>query len=175
MVEADSTRYKPTGVHVVYDAGGQADGAGGGTSTIAAGLANTIESNSLPANLRVPGAVYCADADCSTASIANGTYYNPAAGSSGPTSGLSTGRIDPPWATTEGWQGLLGQSSFIEFGMKPFAAGDPAGVDAERKPRSGYDLAENGGIKGHVIYASTRPFDDPSLLLQLSGSRAWRV
>jgi len=34
--------------------------------------------------------------------------------------------------------------------MKPFAAG------------------ENGGIKGHVIYASTRPFDDPQLLLQLS-------
>ena len=34
--------------------------------------------------------------------------------------------------------------------MKPFAAG------------------ENGGIKGHVIYASTRPFDDPALLLQLS-------
>jgi hypothetical protein len=45
---------------------------------------------------------------------------------------------------------LLGQSSFIEFGMKPFAAG------------------ENGGIKGHVIYASTRPFDDPALSLQLS-------
>jgi hypothetical protein len=27
---------------------------------------------------------------------------------------------------------------------------------------------ENGGIKGHVIYTSTRPFDDPQLLLQLS-------
>ena len=26
---------------------------------------------------------------------------------------------------------------------------------------------ENGGIAGHVIYASTRPFDDPSLSLQL--------
>ncbi|HZV54460.1 MAG TPA: choice-of-anchor Q domain-containing protein [Rhodocyclaceae bacterium] len=34
--------------------------------------------------------------------------------------------------------------------MKPFAPG------------------ENGGIKGHVIYTSTRPFDDPALLLQLS-------
>src|SRR5664279_1332083 len=49
-----------------------------------------------------------------------------------------------------GWQGLLGQNTFMEFGMKPFAPG------------------ENGGIKGHVIYASTRPFDDPALLLQLS-------
>jgi len=49
-----------------------------------------------------------------------------------------------------GLAGLLGQNSFIEFGMKPFEPG------------------ENGGIKGHVIYASTRPFDDPALLLQLS-------
>ncbi len=177
VVEADSTRFKPTGVHVVYDFGGPADGFGGGTSTIASGLANTLELNSVPANLRVPGAVYCTDADCSTASIANGTYYNPTAGSSGPAKGLSTGRIDPPWATTQGWQGLLGQSSFIEFGMKPFAAAGtdtsgiactapntPAGCNANfGKPT----LAENGGIKGHVIYASTRPFDDPSLLLQL--------
>src|SRR5467141_1857776 len=134
VAETDTTRYKPTGTHVVYDAGGPADGTtGGGTSTIANHLANTIESVPLPANLRVPGAKYCADADCT----ANGVG--------------STGRIDPPWVgATEGWQGLLGQNSFIEFGMKPFEPG------------------ENGGIKGHVIYASTRPFDDPTLLLQLS-------
>lgn len=166
VVEAYNTRYKPTGVHVVYDTGGQADGAGGGSSTIASGLANTLESNSLPTNLRVPGAVYCDNADCNGFSIANGTYYNPAAGSSGPTSGLSSGRIDPPWATTEGWQGLLGQSSFIEFGMKPFAAAIPASVDVNGNPVPAMP-AENGGIKGHVIYASTRPFDDPALLLQL--------
>ncbi len=49
-----------------------------------------------------------------------------------------------------GFQGLLGQSVFMEFGMRPMKAG------------------ENGGIQGHVIYASTRPFDDPQLLLQLS-------
>jgi len=28
--------------------------------------------------------------------------------------------------------------------------------------------AENGGIDGHVVYASTRPFDDVSLLVQLA-------
>ncbi|MGB8328260.1 MAG: hypothetical protein WCE48_11880, partial [Steroidobacteraceae bacterium] len=152
VVEADTTRYKPTGMHVVYDFGGQVDGAsGGGAATkIAANLANTRELNSVPTTLRVPGAVYCADADCSGMSIRNGKFYNPTGGSSGPTSGLSTGRIDPPWATSEGWQGLLGQNTFIEFGMRPFAAG------------------ENGGIQGHVIYASTRPFDDPALSLQLS-------
>jgi hypothetical protein len=134
VVETDSTRYKHTSNHVVYDAGGPADGSGGADSTIAAGLANTSESIPLPPALRVPGARYCASADC------------PA----GDTAGGSSGRVDPAFAVTEGWQGLLGQNSFIEFGMKPFAA------------------HENGGIRGHVIYASTRPFDDPSLSLQLS-------
>jgi hypothetical protein len=137
VVDADSTRYKQTGVHVVYDAGGPADGTpGGGTSTIADHLANTLESSTahLPADLRFPGSVYCNDADCNDRS---GT--NP-----------STGRVDPPWVTTEGWQGLLGQASFIEFGKAPFATG------------------ENGGIRGEVNYASTRPFDDPALLLHLS-------
>jgi len=147
VVEADSTRYKQTGVHVVYDAGGPADGtctsatAPCGNSAIAANMANTAEPIPLPAALRVPGAVYCSTADCTGFSIANG--------SSSSATG-STGRIDPPWITTEGWQGFSGQNSFIEFGKKPFAAG------------------ETGGIRGHVVYASTRPFDDPQLLLQLS-------
>ena len=135
VLEADTTRYKQTGVHVVYDAGGPADGTpGGGSSAIADHLANTKEAFHLPNNLRFPGSVYCNDADCTDRS-----------GSS-----PSTGRIDPPWVISEGWQGLLGQAEFIEFGKAPYAAG------------------ENGGIKGEVNYASTRPFDDPSLLLQLS-------
>ncbi|MGF7001509.1 choice-of-anchor Q domain-containing protein, partial [Paraburkholderia sp. GAS32] len=134
VVDTDETRFKQTGVHVVYDAGGPPDGTpGGGSSTIAANFANTQESATahLPTNLRVPGAVYCNDADCTDRS---GT--NP-----------STGRVDPPWVTTMGWQGFIGQSSFIEFGKTPFGA------------------TENGGIRGEVIYASTRPFDDPSLLI----------
>ncbi len=148
VVESDTTRYKNTGTHVVYDAGGPADGTtGGGTSTIAANLANTVEQLSLPANLRVPGAVYCSNADCTGSSIATGPV---AGGSSGPTTNLSTGRIDPPWVLTEGWQGFPGQNSFLEFGKTPYVPG------------------ENGGIRGHVVYASTRPFDDPQLLLQLS-------
>jgi hypothetical protein len=137
VVDSDSARYKQSGVHVVYDAGGPADGtAGGGNSNIAAGLANTIESATahLPTELRVPGARYCAAADC------------PA----GDTAGGSTGRVDPGYVPSEGWQGLLGQNSFIEFAMQQFAPN------------------ENGGIRGHVIYTSTRPFDDPALLLQLS-------
>ncbi len=146
VIETDSTRYKSTGTHVVYDAGGPTDGAGGGSSNIASNYANTLETNPLPSNLRVPGAVYCNNADCNGFSIASGPI---AGGSSGP--GGSTGRIDPPtWFGSYGWQGFSGQNSFVEFGKAPFAPG------------------ENGGIRGHVVYASTRPFDDPQLLLQLS-------
>src|SRR5882762_9872573 len=155
VVETDTTRYKSTGTHVVYDAGGPADGtlcgssavpptAPCGSSKIAGNMANTAEQVSLPSNLRVPGAVYCDKADCTGFSVANGP------GSSSTSANLSTGRIDPAWVESEGWQGFSGQNSFIEFGKKPFAAG------------------ENGGIHGHVVYASTRPFDDPQLLLQLS-------
>ena len=147
VVETDATRYKNTGTHVVYDAGGPADGtctsttAPCGNSTIGHFMANTAETVPLPADLRVPGAVYCDNADCNGFSIATG----PASSAAG-----STGRIDPPWVLTEGWQGFSGQNSFLEFGKKPYAPG------------------ENGGIRGHVVYASTRPFDDPQLLLQLS-------
>jgi Bacterial Ig domain len=158
VVEPDYARYKSTGVHVVYDAGGPDDcspiaqtvyGGNGHCSKTAAFLAGTTEFNSLPVELRVPGARYCQDADCSLASdsIQNGTYYNPTTGSSGPTANLSSGRIDPP-ELMEGWQGLLGQHSFIDFGFKPYAP------------------HENGGIKGMVVYASTRPFDDPTWLVQ---------
>ena len=130
-------------MHTVYDAGGPVDGNGGAHSVIADHVANTIERVKLPLSLRVPGAVYCSDADCSAENL----LTNPTGGGAGG----SSGAIVPaqPWGLTEGWQGLLGQDSFMEFGMKPFAA------------------TENGGIAGHVIYASTRPFDDPSLSLQL--------
>jgi hypothetical protein len=151
-IETDVTRYKNTGTHVIYDAGGPADGSAScgqtgypacGTSKTAAFLANTNEAVPLPTNLRVPGAVYCANADCTGESIATGPV---AGGSSGP--GGSTGRIDPPWVGVEGWQGFPGQFEFVEFGKTPYIPG------------------ENGGIKGHVVYASTRPFDDPQLLVQ---------
>jgi hypothetical protein len=142
VVETSSTRYKPTGVHTVYDAGGPVDCSVQATALglpckpggIADHLASTAVRVPLPAELRLPGARYCDTADCDTTS-----------------SGASTGTVFPPmpWGTQQAWQGLLGQNSFMEFGYKPFAAG------------------ENGGIQGMVIYASTRPFDDPTLSLQL--------
>jgi hypothetical protein len=155
VVEPDQTRYKPTGEHVVYDAGGADDCTTGAPncSTTASHLAGTQELNSLPLALRVPGAVYCTNADCTDPGewITAGAYYNATgdiSNNKAKTTGLSSGRIDPPWHS-EGWQGLLGQHSFIDFGMKPFAA------------------HENGGIQGLVVYYSTRPFDDPQLDVQL--------
>jgi Bacterial cadherin-like domain len=148
VLEADTTRYKQTGVHVVYDAGGPVDGNGGGpggtSSNIAANRANTAETFHLPNTLRFPGSVYCANADCTD--IPTGIKAGPSASAATP----STGRIDPPWVTTEAWQGFIGENEFIEFGKKPFSSG------------------ENGGIHGEVVYASTRPFDDPTLLVHTS-------
>lgn len=149
VVETSSTRYKPTGVHTVYDAGGPVDcssqAVGGRCTNVARDLANTDVRVPLPSDLRMPGALYCDTADCLT-------------GDAG--TGLSTGTVFPPqpWGTTQGWQGLLGQNSFMEFGVKPFKPADPVANTP----------AENGGISGMVVYASTRPFDDPSLSLQLS-------
>jgi hypothetical protein len=154
VVETYSNRYKNTGTHVINDAGGPVDGSTGpyacgqggypacGNSALMQNMARTFEDFSVPTSLRVPGAVYCDNADCNGFSIAT----RPAGG--GP--GGSTGRIDPPWATSYGWQSFMGQNQLLEFGKKPFADG------------------ENGGIQGHVVYASTRPFDDPALLLQLT-------
>ena len=164
-VETDTTRYKNTGTHVVYDVGGPADGSAAcgqpgyppcGSSVIAKNLANTQEMVSVPANLRVPGAVYCSGADCTGKSIQNGPSTSDPSNCTMSSTGtvscttprLSSGRIDPPWIGVEGWQGFPGQNNFLEFGKAPYFEG------------------ENGGIKGHVIYASTRPFDDPQMLVQ---------
>ncbi len=188
VIETDDTRFKNTGVHIVYDAGGPVDNSSPGSvpcvsavyssgvnpcgnSVIGSGLANTYEKIPLPTDLRIPGAVYCASADCfgkseaaqqmylSGASVAStllsdplpaNSYTNdPANGGVIFTTGFSTGRIDPPlWWGTYGWQGYSGQANFIEWGKKPFVPG------------------ETGGIRGHVVYASTRPYDNPALLLQ---------
>ena len=152
VIETDTTRYKSTGAHVVYDAGGPADGTPCGTATtpptapcgnssIAGNMANSYESISVPGDLRVPGAFYCATADCTDAA----TPFAPGG------AGGSTGRVDPPTPFgSYGWQGFSGQNNFIEFGKKPYAP------------------TETGGIHGEVIYASTRPFDDPALLIHTS-------
>ena len=176
VVEADSTRYKTTGIHTVYDAGGPADGStycgpgngarACGTSSAYSFMANTFESVPLPSDLSVPGAVYCAKADCT----AEAALF--AAGTARPSSStVSTGRIDPPWVGTEGWSGLTGQSNWIDIGKAPYAACPPACATVTSTPAGASaptttQVAENGGIHGQVAYASTRPFDDASQMIQ---------
>jgi len=159
VVESDNTRFRNTGVHVVNDAGGQLDGpssgcfsatlsggsgtCGNGITSPYQGILNSNELDSVPPNLRVPGAVYCSKGDPQCASTNFFTNPNGNA-SSAPTTGLSTGRIDPGSVVMEGWQGGLSEYDIIDWGKQPYVTG------------------ETGGIRGHVVYASTRPFDDVS-------------
>jgi len=76
---------------------------------------------------------------CATATCPNGF--------AAPT-GTSAGRIDPGSVTVEGWQGGVSQFDMIDWGKTPYIPG------------------ETGGIVGHVVYTSTRPFDDPRMNFQ---------
>jgi hypothetical protein len=100
------------------------------------GILNSTEAFPLPAALRFPGSVYCGNAKC-PGGIAAGSSSTP-----------STGRIDPGSVTIEGWQGGVSEFDIIDWGKTPYIAG------------------ENGGIVGHVVYTSTRPFDDPRMNFQ---------
>jgi hypothetical protein len=60
----------------------------------------------------------------------------------------TTVRNDPGSVVSEGFQAFISQPQILEFGKKP------------------YNPGENGGIYGHVVYNSTRPFDDPQIVNQ---------
>ncbi|HYM05341.1 MAG TPA: DUF1565 domain-containing protein [Terriglobales bacterium] len=176
VVEADSTRYKTTGTHTVYDAGGPTDGSpycgpsnGArpcGTSPAYSFLTNTFEGVPLPADLSVPGSVYCAAADCTTEAT---SFVNATPIPSSPTA--STGRIDSPWFWAEGWEGMMSDGEWMDIGKAPYAACPPACATVSSTPAGSTTAAttqagENGGIYGIVAYASTRPFDDASQMIQ---------
>jgi hypothetical protein len=76
---------------------------------------------------------------CATATCPNGFAA---------ATGTSAGRIDPGSVTVEGWQGGVSQFDMLDWGKTPYIPG------------------ENGGIVGHVVYTSTRPFDDPRMNFQ---------
>jgi hypothetical protein len=173
VAESDNTRFKNTGVHVVYDFGGQIDGpsgtnclgalsggssnqsnsagnpCGNGNGGSYQGLLNSLEpaSVALPSNLLYPGSYYCTSADCSEL-IGSTGLHAAGRGPAGFGGHYSTGRVDPGTVVTEGLQGFLSQTEVLEWGKLPYLPG------------------ENGGIRGHVVYSSTRPFDDPAILFQ---------
>jgi hypothetical protein len=100
------------------------------------GILNSTEAFPLPPGLRYPGSVYCANAKC------------PGGIGAGSSSTPSSGRIDPGNVVVEGWQGGVSQFDIIEWGKTPYLPG------------------ETGGIRGHVVNGTTRPFDDPRMLFQ---------
>jgi len=118
-------------------------------SALLANLARTKEDFSLPTELRVQ----VQSIAITRTALVSPLRRVPAAARP---SNLSTGRIDPPGHLLRLAE-LHGQNQYLEFGKKPYAPG------------------ENGGIRGHVVYASTRPFDDPALLLQLSWNLWFRM
>ncbi len=59
-----------------------------------------------------------------------------------------TERVDPATTRYEGLQGFVGQTEILDWAKRP------------------YNVGENGGITGTVVYASTRPFDDPRFDIQ---------
>jgi hypothetical protein len=161
-VESDTTRYRSTGVHVVNDAGGPLDGptgfgGNGDTTSTYPAILNSAESFSLPPALHYPGTIYCAagDPQCSKNNLVAGSgtsapetcITNPD-GVTSTCTGLSTGRIDPGSVEVEGWQGGVSEYNIIDFGKIPYIAG------------------ETGGIRGHVVNATTRPFNDPQMTFQ---------
>ena len=62
--------------------------------------------------------------------------------------GEKTERVDDGSIQMEGVQGFINQTEITDWGKRP------------------YQVGENGGITGTVVYSSTRPFDDPSMLFQ---------
>ena len=132
VVEADSTRYKTTGIHTVYDAGGPADGTPDcgpsngarpcGTSSAYKYLSNTYESVPLPTDLSVPGAVYCTTADCSTEAVRSQPVLPSPVREPLP----PAASIHPGFGRRAGGDDLPG--NWIEFGKAPYASCPPACV-----------------------------------------------
>ena len=142
VVETDTTRYKPTAVHAVYDAGGPVDCSSQAAAAAAAPHRRQPRQHRrarvpLPADLRRPGRQVLRQRRLP---------------------GRRRRRPAPPPAP----------SSRRRPSATPGLAGPARPEQLHRVRREALRAGENGGINGHVIYASTRPFDDPALLLQLS-------
>ena len=141
-METDTTRYKQTGYHVVYDAGGPADGTpGGGRLEHRRSPCKHGGDQSGADEPAGSGRYYCADADCT--------------GRTGTTSVPGGSATRPDASIRRGSRPKAGRAS----------SGNTSSSSLVRALRC---QDENGGIHGEVIYASTRPFDDPALLIHTS-------
>ena len=100
VTEADTTRFKQTGVHVIVDGGGQPDTTGAG-----AGLWRSTYANGSPSDR-----------------VDLGTGQDPR-----PTA-LGDGSIAQPAALSYGVQGFISQRSRVEWGRAPYVPGENGGI-----------------------------------------------
>lgn len=113
VVEVDAARFKPTGATVIVDAGGPVEPDRGWDHPSRDQLTPQPQMD------------------------ANGQPLN------NPYTNNNLSRVDTGRITTEGFQGFIGQTSVVEFGLTT------------------YGPNENGGIQGTVSYATVRAEDDP--------------
>ena len=99
--------------------------------------------------------MYCDNADCNGFSMVNG----PNSSAQSP----STGRIDPPWVTTEAWQGFIGNYEFIEFGKAPFAEHENGKTDVVAGDIGYYP----GRQTLCLFYGETQPFGEVSYVARV--------
>ena len=152
VIETDSTRYKNTGTHVVYDAGGPADGTPCGACKPRRHLRELRHRREHGQYRRAdPGArcscgcrarVYCLTRTAPTRDRGDSIAGDDC-------------RLDRPRRSSLGHAARAGRAS-------------RARTHSSSSARSRSCRGENGGIHGEVIYASTRPFDDPTLLIHTS-------
>ena len=151
VVETDTTRYKNTGTHVVYDAGGPADGTC--TSTTApCGTSNIgqIHGEHVRSRFLCPPTCGCRVRSIATTRTAPGSRLRLAAGEQ-----PAAQRLHRPHRSALG----------CDRGLAGLLRAELASSNSARSPTR---PARTAASRGHVVYASTRPFDDPQLLLQLS-------
>ena len=129
VVETDTTRYKTTGIHTVYDAGGPADGSASCGRSGISGLRYLHHRQVHGQHRREDAAAgrTCCGTRCSLLlrmpTAPGCRFSNRTHSPAGSTIGAPPVASIHPWVPAEGWQGFSGQNNFIEFGKTPYVAG----------------------------------------------------
>ncbi|MGB5455001.1 MAG: hypothetical protein WBO18_03395, partial [Gammaproteobacteria bacterium] len=139
VAEVGFTRDKITGATFVVDAGGPVDK----TTDLFPGFGELTPQEQCGSHDLVTGA--CID-----------PILNPNTGDN-----LSRTELGP--VLTQAFQGFLGQTNVLQFGMAPYVSFTDPVFNFPDPPILPQFVGENGGISGMVLYATVRAEDDPEL------------